>query len=169
MRNFLLSFLLFSYCSFDSYLFASDEFEEQSFITTHIAYSQKEEEKVTSFEHEGIGRYTSSYNIDKIQENVEFILYDEESPQYVASIAEDGRVEFTENREKKQKGKDKIKFVDQDVQRIAQCAEFDNQRIYKISSNKIQTTPYRLLGNLLMTFPHSQDGSSVPPMCIGSG
>ncbi|MBL0942124.1 MAG: trypsin-like serine protease [Alphaproteobacteria bacterium] len=168
MRTLLIPLLSLLYGN-SSYGMASQEFEEQILCPIQPDYFQ--EDKITYSHVKGVGSYTPPYDSGKHQDIAEFIIYDEESPKYLVQKAIDGKHEFIEEKvlEGRSLEESKKENAFQEVNRVAQLARISNEKMTKVSSSKAQTVPYKFVGVLLITFPHTQDKINSPTRCIGSG
>ncbi|AIL13709.1 hypothetical protein IM40_09815 (plasmid) [Candidatus Paracaedimonas acanthamoebae] len=105
--------------------------------------------------HRKINIFIGSNPGQPIPQTAEIPSYDENAPQFIKHFCEDGVYEFL------QKGRETVGI------KKAENDEFDYGRMDEIK--EALKAPYRFFGNLLITFPHSQDSKNRPGRCIGSG
>ncbi|MBL0942125.1 MAG: trypsin-like serine protease, partial [Alphaproteobacteria bacterium] len=143
---------------------ASEEFEDQPLGGSQGVHYY--ETRIDLLELNGTGHYTPSYynERNKIAETAEVAVYDYDSPTLIGRKTEDGTYEVIE---KKEKLKEKSFEKKPHGKEIFESPEF------KISTQKLkqkdtQLPPYKLFGNLLVTFPQAEDGTRLA-LVIGSG
>jgi V8-like Glu-specific endopeptidase len=114
-----------------------------------------------SIEDHSWGKWTKSFpgqKFEKYQENAEFSpTQNDDSTMLVPIEGTDGIYEFINLQENDS-------FSEQKREELA-----DFGKLKRIKSRKIKEPPYRFMGNLLMTFPHSENNQYSPAICMGSG
>ncbi|MBN9343682.1 MAG: trypsin-like serine protease [Holosporales bacterium] len=111
--------------------------------------------KIHPYTHKNIAIFIESSPGKAIPQTSEVISYDESSPEFMPHFCEDKVYEFP------QKGKERLEV------RQAENDEFDCGRMDEVKD--AFKAPYKFFGNLLITFPYSQESRNRPGRCIGSG
>ncbi|MBL0941932.1 MAG: trypsin-like serine protease [Alphaproteobacteria bacterium] len=143
-------------------IIASEEFEDYSLLTLTDHYQPDQPGKISLLETSELGRHTLPHPGEELRlaHTGDILLYDKDSPTFIPMRGEDGQYEFIEAKGQ-EKGKEKKLERKEEVGLIGSMS--------KLKAKKVTNLPYRYCGNLLMTFPHSENEEEVPAKCVGSG
>ncbi|MBN9343684.1 MAG: hypothetical protein BGO76_01725 [Caedibacter sp. 38-128] len=155
-------------CSIASY---EETFDENIILSIKEGYYQ--ESDYIKKNDSSIGPYTRSYLGEKISESgdLDFISYDEDSPQLVSILGPDNTCEFVELKEgsiSSLSNKHNI-LSSTSSPKVPESAPFDNGFMNQLKGRDINAAPYRYCGNLFITFPHAKGNKSSLGRALGSG